>query len=507
MKKVLIYLLLTMAYLPSAAFADDDDDKVGRVGKEIFLNDTYGNEAFWGDKARLHELIAGISPATALELGLKVDVEALPDWLQDALAGKNDTTFDVTEPGNTVPLLALDAVMGLKGFFNEACDSSDWDSVNDMKFANCELESVGITCSACHSVSDDSFAPGIGYRLNGGPNRYLQLGKILSLLPDVSYWTELLGEDESKLRGRFESWAPGTFNTFLTVDGKEGTVVIPSLIGIAGSSQMGWNDYGGYTGWMARTIVLLLHGKGNYADGRLGEAMVCKDDGTAPSNCNATDREPQFPVAKANGWGRVVKKVAPEDDQVTPKLAVLKAYIDTLKAREAPKWFYNQEAADRGEVLFEQRCTGCHFKGVWTRVGYNAVAPEAICMNKDNDDDGINDDSHAHRSPNHRYKIPVLQEIHNRGRFYYDDTTEPVFEDVDLTTHTHPEEGAPHAHRNGPVPHSHPPRFEGQFFHDGRFKTVKEVVNHFNDCFKSKPWWDELSEEEVNDLAEYVKSL
>src|SRR4051812_4623350 len=48
-------------------------------GKQIFRFDTFGDEAQWTTKLRMHEVIStSISPATALSVGLKVDSEALP---------------------------------------------------------------------------------------------------------------------------------------------------------------------------------------------------------------------------------------------------------------------------------------------------------------------------------------------------------------------------------------------------------------------------------------------
>ncbi|MFW2371826.1 MAG: hypothetical protein ACN4GM_01795, partial [Gammaproteobacteria bacterium] len=95
-----------------------------KEGKQTFRFDTFGDERFWGDQLRLHEAIAGeanggvgpgISPATALALGLKVDVQALPKRLRKKIKRNK---VDLDDPATTIALLQLDAVVGVKGFFN-----------------------------------------------------------------------------------------------------------------------------------------------------------------------------------------------------------------------------------------------------------------------------------------------------------------------------------------------------------------------------------------------------
>jgi cytochrome c5 len=118
-------------------------------GQQIFRFDTFGDEQFWTDTLRLHEVIqSSVSPATALSVGLKVDATALPaDFL---------TTRNLNDPATTVELIKLNAVVGLVG-----------------RVRGTQLKSVGITCAICHSTVDNSVAPGIGNRLDGWPNRAL----------------------------------------------------------------------------------------------------------------------------------------------------------------------------------------------------------------------------------------------------------------------------------------------------------------------------------------------
>ncbi|WP_244561446.1 hypothetical protein [Ensifer aridi] len=147
-------------------------------GRETFRFDTFGSEDFWGGKLKLHEAIAGekaggvgpgLSPEKALELGLKVDVNAIPKEVADAL---NKGEVDLKDPGSTLVLLKSNAVVGVTGFFSEDGRT---------------LRSVGIQCSLCHSTVDDAYAPGTGHRLDGWPNRDLDIGAIVSLTPDYRH--------------------------------------------------------------------------------------------------------------------------------------------------------------------------------------------------------------------------------------------------------------------------------------------------------------------------------
>ena len=115
-------------------------------GKQTFRFDTFGDEAFWGDTLKLHQTIAGsrfggvgagVSPRTALAVGLKVDVDALTQDLVDKL---KTGALDLDDPANTLALIKLNAVLGITGFF-----STDGN-----------MTSLGIQCAFCHSTVDDS---------------------------------------------------------------------------------------------------------------------------------------------------------------------------------------------------------------------------------------------------------------------------------------------------------------------------------------------------------------
>src|SRR5256714_4950366 len=201
------------------------------MGEQVFRFDTFGDEAFWGDTLKLHQAIEGaklggvgpgVSPKTALAVGLKVDVDALP---ADLVAKVKRGEVNLDDPATTLALIKLDAVLGVKGTFN----------------ADGSLKAVGLSCAVCHSTVDDAFMPGIGHRLDGWPNRDLNVGQIISLAPDTTALTSLLGVDDKTLKKVLASWGPGKFDAELNLDGKAfrpdgkpAATLIPPAFGMAG---------------------------------------------------------------------------------------------------------------------------------------------------------------------------------------------------------------------------------------------------------------------------------
>jgi hypothetical protein len=235
---LVLYLGFVAVNLAVSAVKGDPDaanraaaDRLFEQGKDVFRFDTFGDEAFWGGTLQLHRAIEGanlggvgpgVSPRTALAVGLKVDSQALPRSLQQKL---RHGRVNLDDPATTLALLKLNAVVGLKGFFNQQGT----------------LSSVGITCAVCHSTVDDSFAQGIGRRLDGWPNRDLNVGTIVSLAPNKKPLTDLLHVDEATLNSVLAAWGPGKFDAELFLDGKgfrpdgkTAAVLIPPAFGLAG---------------------------------------------------------------------------------------------------------------------------------------------------------------------------------------------------------------------------------------------------------------------------------
>jgi hypothetical protein len=176
----------------------------------------------------------------ALELGLKVDVEALPGEVVTALTAGE---VDLASPATTVVLLQANAVVGVTGIFDEAGN----------------MTSMGIQCALCHSTVDDSFAPGIGKRRDGWANRDLNVGAIISAAPDLSTFTTLLKVDEATVKAVLAGWGPGKFDAELILDGKginpdtgdSGATLIPAAFGLSGVNLHTYTGWGSVTYWNA----------------------------------------------------------------------------------------------------------------------------------------------------------------------------------------------------------------------------------------------------------------
>jgi hypothetical protein len=393
-------------------------------GMKTFRYDTFGSEAFWGDALQLHKAIAGeknggvgagVSPKTALSVGLKVDADALPDALKTQLKAAK---VNLDDPATTIALLKLNAVVGVTAFANP--DGS--------------VKSMGIQCAFCHSTVDNSFAPGIGKRLDGWPNRDLNVGAIVSLAPNLKPFTDLLGVDADTVKKVLASWGPGRYDAeldkdgkALRPDGKQAGTLIPPAFGLAGVDLATWTGFGSVTYWNAYVGVTQMHGAGTFFEPRFNN----KD---------------QYPVAvKSGSWNTRSKP-----DRVTGKLAALHLYQLSIPAPKAPAGSYDQAAFDRGKVIFEgtARCATCHIPPLYTEPGRNLHAPSEI---------GI-DSFQADRSPTGMYRTAPL---------------------AGLWTHQ-----------------------KGGFYHDGRFATLADVVNHYDGHFKLN-----LSDANKKDLVEYLKGI
>src|SRR6266496_831939 len=310
-------------------------------GRNTFRFDTFGDEDFWGGTLQLHKAIEGqklggvgpgVDPATALAVGLKVDQDALPESLIQALRkGK----VDLKDPAVTVALLKLNAVVGVTGFFDPSGN----------------LKSLGIQCAICHSTVDNALAPGIGHRLDGWANRDLNVGAIVNLSPDLSSVAKLLNVDQATVRTVLMSWGPGKFDAELFMDGKafNGTQsaapLIPPAFGLAGVNLHTWTGWGSVTHWNAFVANLEMHGQGTFYDPRLNDAA-------------------QFPIAAKAGFGNVRNT----PDLITSKLAALHFYQLAIPAPVPPKGSFNRPAAGRGAIIFNGKanCASCHVQPLFT---------------------------------------------------------------------------------------------------------------------------------------------
>jgi hypothetical protein len=361
--------------------------KMLEEGREIFRYDSFGSEDFWGGKLRLHEAILGekqggvgpgLTPKQALQLGLKVDVGKLPKILSEAI---QEGAVSLENPETTTALLRAHSVVGVKGIFD-----------------NEKLVSVGITCALCHSTVDDSFMEGIGSRLDGWPNRDLNVGAVAALSPTLKPFADLLGVSEEQVRKVLLSWGPGRYDAELNQDGKAfrpdgktAATVLPAAFGLAGVNLHTYTGWGSVTYWNAYVANTQMYGKGTFFDPRL-------------------DDRAQFPVAAKAGHDNIRNN----PDQVTSKLAALHYYQLSIPAPEPPADSFDKAAAGRGKVLFEGKaqCSTCHVPPLFVEPGWSMHTAEEL---------GI-DDFQASRSPDKQYRTTPLGGLFVRakGGFYHD---------------------------------------------------------------------------------------
>jgi hypothetical protein len=394
-------------------------------GRDIFRFDTFGSEGFWGDTLKLHQAIEGVrfggvgpgvSPATALAVGLKVDSQKLPN---DTLAAIVQGRVDLNDPAVTLTLIKANAVVGI---------------IAGPSLPNGGLPNIGITCALCHSTVDDAIAPGIGRRRDGWPNRDLNVGAIAALSPDLSAVATLLGVDQPTVRNVLNSWGAGKFDAELFMDGKAfrpdgktAATLIPPAYGLAGMNQHTYTGWGAVPYWNAFVANLEMHGSGTFFDPRL-------------------NNQQQFPVATKAG----LFNVRNNNDQVTSKLAALQFYQLGIPAPKPDPGSFDANAAADGRQLFNgsAKCSTCHVPPLFSEPGWAMHSGDEI---------GI-DTFQADRSPDHKYRTTPL-----RG----------------LMAHA-----------------------KGGFYHDGRYATLADVVQHYDQTFNLR-----LTQTEMNNLIEYLKSL
>ena len=356
-------------------------------GRTVFRDETFGSEEFWGGGLNLHRAILGeknggvgpgVSPNLAIQVGLKVDQERVPPHIA---AGILSGIVKLDDPANTVKLLQANAVVGVRAFFEGD-----------------KMVSMGITCALCHSTVDDALAKAIGRRLDGWPNRDLNVGAIVSLAPNMKPITDLLGVDEATVKKVLAAWGPGKFDAELNLDGKgfrpdgkSAATLLPAAFGLAGVNLHTYTGWGTVTYWNAYVANLEMYGKGTFYDPRL-------------------DDRDKFPIAARAKFGH--KHNA--DEHTTEKLAALHFYQLAIPAPKPPADSFDKTAAARGKAIFEgkAKCATCHVPPLYTEPGWAMHTGREI---------GI-DDFQAKRSPDERYRTTPLRGlfVRTKGGFYHD---------------------------------------------------------------------------------------
>jgi mono/diheme cytochrome c family protein len=354
---------LIFALTLTGAIFGERADAQSKDGQQIFRYDTFGDEQLWTNVLRMHEAISTVDPATALAVGLKVDVDALPPSIVAALrAGQ----VDLTSPAVTKALLGLNAVVGVKG------------TVSDTG----ELTSVGITCALCHSSVDNSFAPGIGRRLDGWANRDLNVGAIVALSPALP----------DALKAEFRTWGPGKYDprhhafdgtNLISLNSPSLPIVIPSIFGLKNVGFETFTGDGPISYWNSYVGVGQMGGHGRFADPRIGLSI---------------DQTP---------------------DLVTPKLAALLDYQLQLRVPEPPSGSFDKDAAHRGKQLFrkEAGCATCHQSPAFTDV--LSGADRTVPFLHDATEVGM-DPAYAQRTATGKYRTTPLRALWQHAPYFHD---------------------------------------------------------------------------------------
>jgi hypothetical protein len=333
------------------------------LGQRIFRFDTFGDEQLWTNVLRMHEVIATVDPATALAVGLKVDVDALPREVVRALeAGQ----VDLTDPAVTTELLRLNAVVGIKG------------RVNDQQ----QLVSIGITCALCHSTVDDSLTAGIGKRLDGWANTDLNVGAIVALSPAL--------DDATK--AEFRTWGAGKYDprhhafdgtNIIPLNSPSLPIVIPSIYGLKDVGFETFTADGPISYWNAYVGVGQMGGHGSFHDPRIDLRIVQRPD------------------------------------LVTPKLPALLAYQLSLRTPDPPRGSFDRRAADRGRRVFnrEGKCSTCHQGPNFTDV---LSGPRRLLPVLHDPSEVGTEPVYARRSATGKYRTTPLRGLWQHPPYFHD---------------------------------------------------------------------------------------
>ncbi len=364
---VAFLLLLLAAATACGSSHSKNEAALAAEGKQTFRYDTFGDETKWTDALHMEQVVATVDPATALAVGLKVDAEALPPAV---VAGIQSGAISLTDPATTAALLKLDAVVGLKGTVASVGGTDT-------------LTRIGITCALCHSTVDDSFAPGIGRRLDGWPNRDLDVGAIVALSPALDAATKAV----------FSSWGPGRYDPRFNLDGLNGPQVIPPAYGLADVNRITSTGDGEDIAYWNRYVgVTQMGGHGTFTEPRTG-------------------------VSVTNGT----------DDLISGKLPGLQAYQLTLAPPAAPAGSFDPAAASRGQALFAGKasCASCHAGPEFTDANFR-LHPVGDAMGEP-EPAGV--PSYASRSATKQYRTSPLKGVWQHPPYFHNGSA-PTLEDV-----------------------------------------------------------------------------
>ena len=341
------------------------DAQLVKDGQKVFRFETFGDESFWTDVLQMNKVIeSAVTPNVALSVGLKVDAEALTP---EVVAGIQNGSISLDDPQSTLALISLDAVVGVKGKVTKGTDGK------------LHLERMGITCALCHSTVDNSFADGIGKRLDAYPNRQLNPGKIISLSPALT-------ADQKAVYG---SWGAGMYDARYNHDGLSNPTTIPAAFGLyglpkaiyTGDGDVQHEKVGPVAYWNRYVAVTQMHGHGYFADARLNWVVDHREN----------------------------------DDLVTSNLPALQAYQYSISAPKAPAGSFDVAKAARGKILFSTKgqCASCHSGPLFTDVvDGGKLHPQSASVAIDKD--------YVKRSATKQWRVTPLKGIWQHPPYFHD---------------------------------------------------------------------------------------
>ena len=341
------------AQAPGESFQSKIDKNASDMleeGKRIFRYDTFGSEDFWGGKLRLHEAIAGRRSGRrragrdarqALQLGLKVDVGALPE--HPGRGDQGPARSISTTSRRRSSCCAPTPSSASKGVFDKDTKrmTVDRHHVRALPLDRRRLASPRASAAAS----------------TAGRTATSNVGAIVAMAPTLKPFADLLGVDEATVRKVLTSWGPGRYDAELNQDGKAlrpdgktAATVLPAAFGLAGVNLHTYTGWGSVTHWNAYVANTQMHGKGTFFDPRMNDAQ-------------------RFPVAvKSGDWN---KRDTP--DLITSKLAALHFYQLVDPGAGAAEGLVRRRGgrrAARPSSRARRKCATCHVPPLFTEPGW-----------------------------------------------------------------------------------------------------------------------------------------
>jgi hypothetical protein len=311
------------------------------AGREVFLNETFGNEKFFGDTLGLHTVLNGVAPKDAVALGVQVDLGKVPAGIVAVMTGSDLAAKDaaLNDPTVTRTLIKAGAVIGVKGFYATPAAGDT------------TLTSIGISCALCHvTVKPTTFALTSGATplpigeplFNGVPNAKMDAGKILSFTPFAA---------ANGLSSTLAGWGPGRFDIRALNeldDSVDNPTAYPPLWNFpalqANGYALGWD--GMFKGGNALASIseavydLIMHGDGSFAAGH----------GAIPPALAFPPRQAVLDKLQDN----------PATVITTDKMLQIQEFLQSLRSPAAGG--FDQVQATAGKAIFEGKgkCATCH---------------------------------------------------------------------------------------------------------------------------------------------------